>query len=95
MLDKKAVKAAQAREAARKAREDARSWKKRKKDDLSYQENLLLLNQEIQKKMNFILWKVILLAVQPNKEEIAVFKLFCHLRGKVINTEKAKLARYF
>ena len=53
MLIKKSVKASQAREAARKAREDARSGKKRKKSEI-LSGNLHLLNQEIHRKMNFI-----------------------------------------
>ena len=83
-LIKKAVKAAQVREAARKAREDARSGKtKKKKETKNPQKNELFLVEGDSAGGSAKLGR--------NR----AFQAILPLRGKVINTEKAKMEDIF
>ena len=93
-LVKKAIKAQQAREAARKAREDARSGKKNKRKDTLLSGKLTPAQSKNTEKMNYILSKVI----QQGSAKLGrdrKFQAILPLRGKVINTEKAKLEDIF
>ncbi|WP_041808887.1 DNA topoisomerase IV subunit B [Evansella cellulosilytica] len=91
-LIKKAVKAAQAREAARKAREDARSGKKNKRKDAMLSGKLTPAQSKNPKRNELYLVEGDSAGGSAKQGRDRKFQAVLPLRGKVINTEKAKLA---
>ncbi|TCP31530.1 DNA topoisomerase IV subunit B [Scopulibacillus darangshiensis] len=95
MLIKKAVKAAQAREAARKAREDARNGKKGKRKDAILSGKLTPAASKNADRNELYLVEGDSAGGSAKQGRDRKFQAVLPLRGKVINTEKAKLADIF
>lgn len=91
MLLKKAMKAAQAREAARKAREDARNGKKNKRKDVLLSGKLTPAQSRNPARNELYLVEGDSAGGSAKQGRDRKFQAVLPLRGKVINTEKAKL----
>ncbi|EKU47068.1 DNA topoisomerase IV subunit B [Staphylococcus massiliensis S46] len=94
-LVKKAIKAQQAREAARKAREDARSGKKNKRKDTLLSGKLTPAQSKNTDKNELYLVEGDSAGGSAKLGRDRKFQAILPLRGKVINTEKAKLEEIF
>ncbi|ASN05604.1 DNA topoisomerase IV subunit B [Virgibacillus necropolis] len=91
LLTRKAVKAKEAREAARKAREDARSGKKKRRKDTLLSGKLTPAQSKNPKKNELYLVEGDSAGGSAKQGRDRKFQAVLPLRGKVINTEKAKL----
>ena len=94
-LIKKAVKAAQVREAARKAREDARSGKTKKKKETNLSGKLTPAQTKNPQKNELFLVEGDSAGGSAKLGRNRAFQAILPLRGKVINTEKAKMEDIF
>lgn len=91
MLVKKAIKAREAREAARRAREESRSGKKRKKGESLLSGKLTPAQSRNPKKNELYLVEGDSAGGSAKQGRDRKFQAILPLRGKVINTEKAKI----
>ncbi|WP_311200301.1 DNA topoisomerase IV subunit B [Oceanobacillus sojae] len=95
LLIKKSIRAKEAREAARKAREEARSGKKRKRKDTLLSGKLTPAQSKNPKKNELYLVEGDSAGGSAKQGRDRKFQAVLPLRGKVINTEKAKLEDVF
>lgn len=91
-LIRKSIKASQAREAAKKAREDARSGKKNKRKDAMLSGKLTPAQSKNAARNELYLVEGDSAGGSAKQGRDRKFQAVLPLRGKVINTEKAKLA---
>lgn len=92
MLVKKAIKAREAREAARKAREESRHGKRRKKTDSLLSGKLTPAQSKDASKNELYLVEGDSAGGSAKSGRDRKFQAILPLRGKVLNTQKAKLA---